>query len=280
MFIIETLAIQNSFLKEEKLIIRRASDMDKQIQQSGEVSHDALLPGRHYLSDDEKEIVMEEPHYHDERDDNFYIFQRYEVSKLASRIFSKPLYLFVTFIMVGYLYVSATSTGVIAGNSLLYIISKTIGEDLPDYYYFIIVIGFYACAIIISMNNINNLKQLSLIIMGTRFVIIIIIFFFCIKLMLENGLPSLDDIPKFNVDNITMMIGNSMFFFMSHHSMPGMVENFIPQKNLIKLLVIGYIIALTILVSFGYIALLTFSQYKVCDINQYPSAIQVISINI
>jgi hypothetical protein len=272
MFIIETLAIQNSFLKEERMVIRKASLVESD---AFNVSQDSLLVSPSPSEGRDKPVESEPVIYNDERDDNFYIFKRYEISKLANKIFSKPLYFFMAFIIVGYLYIGVTSNGIIAGNSLKDIIGRTVGYELPDYYYYIIIIVFYFLAILISMNNINNLKQVSLFIMAGRFIIIGIIFGVCFHTMYTNGISEISTIPRFDMSNITVMIGNSLFFFMSHHSIPGMVENFSPQRNLIKLLVLGYLIGFLILLSFGYVALLTFSKYTSCDKEVFPGAIQV-----
>jgi len=72
------------------------------------------------------------------------------------------------------------------------------------------------------------------------------------------------------------MIGNSLLVFMSHHSIPGMVENFTPQKRFIKLLIIGYIFSLIFILLYSYITLFSFSNPEFsCDKNhEFPIAIQ------
>ena len=214
----------------------------------------------------------------EEKDDNFYIFRRYEISKLSGKVYGKPVYYFVVAVMVSYLYIGVTSNGIIAGNSLSVIIGKSLGDKLPDYGYHIIVSSFYFISLIIALNNINKLKQLSIFIVACRFIIIFIVIGSCIYSIVKFGAAKISEIPQFETPNITIMIGNSLFFFMSHHSMPGMVENFTPQKNLIKLLVISYISSLIIMLTFGYLALFAFGQYKNqadCDYNKFPCAIQV-----
>ena len=58
--------------------------------------------------------------------------------------------------------------------------------------------------------------------------------------MIKYGTAKISEVKTFDISNITVMIGNSLFVFMSHHSIPGMVEGFSPQKNLMTLLIIGY----------------------------------------
>jgi hypothetical protein len=163
----------------------------------------------------------------------------------------------------------------IAGNSLKNIIGITIGQELPEFYYEIILFIYFGIAIVISLNNINKLRQISLFVIASRFVIVFLIYGVCIYTMKTYGVAEFKDIPKFDVNNITVMIGNSLFFFMNHHSIPGMVENFTPQRQLTKLLIIGHLLALLTLVSFGFVTLFTFSQYNFCNKDIYPSAILV-----
>ena len=147
---------------------------------------------------------------------------------------------------------------------------------MPEYSYYIIVICFFFITITIALNNIKHLKKFSMFIMIMRFVIIFLIMGCCFYSMGKYGVAEFKDIPKFDLSNITVMIGNSLFVFMSHHSIPGMVENFTPQKRLIKLLIIGYIFSLIFIVLYSYIGLFAFSNpnYK-CDKNsEFPIAIQ------
>ena len=109
-----------------------------------------------------------------------------------------------------------------------------------------------------------------------RFVIIFLIMGCCFYSIGKYGAAKFKDIPKFDISNITVMIGNSLFVFMSHHSIPGMVENFTPQRRLIKLLIIGYIFSLIFIVSYSYVGLFAFSKPELsCDKDDpFPIAIQ------
>ena len=221
------------------------------------------------------DIKHEEEDETDEKNDSFYIYRRYEISKLA-KILSKPGYFFVVITIICYLYVGVTSNGIIAGNNLKDIIGKTFKKDMPDYSYHIIVACFFIITITIALNNIKHLKKFSMFIMIMRFVIIFLIIGCCIYSMGKYGVAKFKDIPKFDISNITVMIGNSLFVFMSHHSIPGMVENFTPQRRLIKLLIIGYFFSLIFIVFYSYVGLFAFSKPELsCDKNSdFPIAIQ------
>ena len=194
---------------------------------------------------------------------------------MAHKVFSKPVYYFVVIAMICYLYIGLTSNAMIAGKSLKSIISKTVGEELPDSSYYLIVIIFFILVISLALYNINHLKKLSMFVMVCRFLMIFLILGSCVYSIIQNGAAKFSDIPKFNLPNITVMIGNSLFLFMSHHSMPGMVENFKPQKNLIKLLVTAYISSLILMLTYGYVSLFAFGHIQTCSIDDFPCAIQV-----
>lgn len=217
-----------------------------------------------------KEILIEDI----EEDDQFYIFKRIEISKMANKVFTKPMYYFIVIAMICYLYIGLTSNAMIAGKSLKSIISKTIGSELPYSYYYLIVIIFYAMVVLIALNNINHLKKFSMFVMICRFLMIFLILGSCIYSIIHFGGAKLSDIPKFNMPNITVIIGNSLFLFMSHHSMPGMVENFKPQKNLIKLVTTAYIMSLLLMLAYGYVSLFAFAHIQTCSVDDFPCAIQ------
>lgn len=54
-----------------------------------------------------------------------------------------------------------------------------------------------------------------------------------------------------------------------------MVENFYPQKNLIKLLIFGYLCSLFVMILYGAASLIAFSHVTDCDCSNFPCAIQV-----
>ena len=308
-FIIEALALKNSLLKQENTILEKAiqenendseqkenEDKDKDDKDKEEKDKDrptflakeSLASNIEEIQKDNKDNIninqsengseliksgLEEDML--EKSNSFYIYKRFEISKL-SKALPKAGYFFVVLTIIFYLYIGVTSNGIIAGNNLKDIIGKTFGIEMPDYSYYIIVLVFFIITIIIALNNIKHLKKFSMFIMVMRFVIIFLIMGSCFYSMSKYGVSKMKDIPKFDISNITVMIGNSLFVFMSHHSIPGMVENFRPQKRLIKLLIIGYFFSLLFIVLYSYIGLFSFSDPELsCDkSHEFPIAIQ------
>ena len=304
-FIIESLALKNSILKREKTILNKAikekddSDNEGNDQKNEDKDKDRptflskeILTSNidvdtkkedliNKINDDriteekEKILPIDDQDLLGEKNDSFYIYKRFEISKL-SKALPKPGYFFVVITIICYLYVGVTSNGIIAGNNLKDIIGKTFGKTLPDYSYQIIVVCFFIITISIALNNIKHLKKFSMFIMVMRFVIIFLIMGCCFYSIGKYGAAKLSNIPKFDISNITVMIGNSLFVFMSHHSIPGMVENFTPQKRLIKLLIIGYIFSLIFIVLYSYVGLFAFAnpEYSCDKDHDFPIAIQ------
>ena len=314
-FIIEALALKNSLVKRENIILNKAikaNELDKKendkenedkdkdrptflSKESLSLSLEAKKDNKNdndnnnnndndnsnnieeeKISDEKKGLLgIENENTLDEKNDSFYIAKRFEISKL-SKALSKPGYFFVVITIICYLYVGVTSNGIIAGNNLKDIIGKTFDTELPDYSYYIIVSCFFIITITIALNNIKHLKKFSMFIMVMRFVIIFLIMGCCFYSIAKYGIAKFSDIPKFDISNITVMIGNSLFVFMSHHSIPGMVENFTPQRRLVKLLIVGYIFSLLFIVLYSYVGLFAFSNPTFsCDKNApFPIAIQ------
>jgi hypothetical protein len=213
-----------------------------------------------------------------EEEDQFYIFRRLEISKLANKVLVKPLYYFVVVSMICYLYIGLTSNAMIAGKSVLKILNKS--GNVSEYYYYLIVSLFFLCVILLALYNINHLRKLSMFVMLCRFLMIFLILGSCVYSIYNYGSAKWEEVPKFEISNITVIIGNSLFLFMSHHSMPGMVENFKPQKRLIRLVITAYLFSLIIMLSYGYVSILAFGQFKNCSVNDFPCAIQVRVLNI
>ena len=296
-FIIEALALKNSLLKQENTILEKAIQEHEQKEQEQRESTDNkdkdrptflskaslasnledIQKDNNLIPDEIEQELIDNESYEDtlERRNTFYIYKRFEISKL-SKALPKAGYFFVVLTIIFYLYVGVTSNGIIAGNNLKDIIGKTLGINMPDYSYYIIVLSFFMITIIIALNNIKHLKKFSMFIMIMRFVIIFLIMGSCFYSMGKYGISKMKDVPKFDLSNITVMIGNSLFVFMSHHSIPGMVENFTPQKRLIKLLIVGYIFSLLFIVLYSYVGLFSFSDPTLsCDkSHDFPIAIQ------
>lgn len=275
-FIIEALAMKNYFKKNASSVLEAASKTQdsnsvnfEQKEVSPVIPPSTNTESQEHLND---QILSDNTI---EEQDNYYISKRYEISILG-RLMTKPLYFFVVFTMICYLYVGVTSNGIIAGNNLLDIIGRTFGVKLEFKYYYVIVCVFFMLTILVALNNIVHLKKFSMFIMVCRFMVIFLIIGCCFYSIAVYGPAKYSEIKTFDANNITVMIGNSLFVFMSHHSIPGMVEGFSPQRNLMKLLIIGYTCSLLFMLFYGYLSVFAFGKRDLsCEKTIFPTAIQV-----
>ena len=198
-FIVEALALKNSLLKQENTILEKAIQEDeseqkessekekeeKDIQEKDKdrptfLSKTSLASNIDDIQKDNKDNIIQDEKESDliksgleedmlEKSNSFYIYKRFEISKLSAAL-PKAGYFFVVLTIIFYLYIGVTSNGIIAGNNLKDIIGKTIGINMPDYSYYIIVLAFFIIVIIIALNNIKHLKKFSMFIMIMRFI--------------------------------------------------------------------------------------------------------------
>ena len=206
-FIIEALAMKNCIKKKEDITLDKAIESESESDKKEPFKGDELASERisGIESTTSKETLINQD---GEESDDFYIKQRYEISKL-SKILPKPLYFFVVITIICYLYVGVTSNGIIAATNLLDIIGKTIGTVLPDYYYYVIISVFFFFTICVALNNIKHLKKFSMFIMIMRILVISLIIGCCIYSMVKYQVTKFSEVKKFDISNITVMIGNS-----------------------------------------------------------------------
>lgn len=294
-FLIESIAIANAINKEEQQIyseIRTSitSENSMLVGSIHDVNMEGLLKFNSPLNSPTSSTTSEiegknklndtvDKDDEDERRDSFYIEKRFEVLKMTKSAFSKPYYLISIVIMIGYVYISITSNAVLMGTSLEQILIKTFDlkplEDSKVGILYYIVVGFYYfCILTVSLRNIEELKKFTSIIMLARIVVIALIVGSCFYIIKKDGITPIDKIPKMNFDNITLMIGNTLFYFMIQHSVPGIVEGFKPQRNLMKLLFFSFFISFVVFYAYGIITLLTFGKYTNCSLDDFPSAIR------
>jgi amino acid permease len=269
--------------KEDKSNTISSFRSTNKIQVSDDTNESALKENEE-VKDNSKKVenskeVNEKLSNLEEEKDNFYVFKRMEILKMSKSVLNKPLYFSFLFIMIGYLYISLTSNAVLMSNSLEQILIKTfdmtpIKNGKVGMIYYIVLGCYYLMILTISQRNIKELQKFTSIIMAARMTVILLIFCSCIYILSQYGITEYSTIPKFNFKNITLMIGNTLFYFMIQHSVPGIIEGVRPQKSLMKLLFFSFVIAFIVFYAYGIVTTMTFGKYTNCDLdNQFPSAI-------
>ena len=291
--LIETIAISNALEYEELKILRNTVKEDSRVSESVDVGDvEAILNyttkksfviNTRKLSNDSNyeqqdgiakdKLIENDPI---EAEDNFFIYKRIEICKLAKKL-NAPSFTIIMIVMVLYLYLSITSNALLLGNAFDKLITREFGLDHNNNsvgpVYYITVACYYVLILNISQRNIEDLKKFTLIIMFARIIIICLLFGSMIYIINTYGISDFSESPKFDFSKSALMFGNTLFYFMIQHSIPGIIEGFTPQKNLLKLLFLSFSFSLILFYFYGIVSFLAFGKYTSCNLDQFPSAI-------
>ena len=142
----------------------------------------------------------------------------------------------------------------------------------PDY---ATIIAFMTITTFLSMRNIQKTKVLQNSIMIARFL--------TITLMLIGGLIYIGrrsgeerkaTVRIFNVSDFANMFGNTVFAFLMHHSIPGILCPLRPEHKLKKTVVLAYSVGAFLLLSVCITAMMAFGDLE-NDCSTFPCKLQV-----
>lgn len=289
--LIETIAISNALEYEELRILKSTVKDDSKVSISvnnGDVeailnysTKKSFIINTRKLSDAsehhkvaQENLIEKNP---EEAEDNFFIYKRIEICKLAKKL-NGPSFTIIMIVMVLYLYLSITSNALLLGNAFDKLITKEFGiihdNNSVGPVYYITVVCYYILILNISQRNIEDLKKFTLIIMFARIVVICLLFGSMIYIINTYGISDFSESPKFDFSKSALMFGNTLFYFMIQHSIPGIIEGFSPQKNLLKLLFLSFLFSLILFYAYGIVSFLAFGKYTSCNLDMFPSAIR------
>lgn len=80
-----------------------------------------------------------------------------------------------------------------------------------------------------------------------------------------NGISSLSSINYFNVSAISMLFGNSVFTFLSHHSVSGIIYPVRPQSKVRNMFLYSFALGGGLLMLEGFLATFAFAWVKNTD---------------
>ena len=225
-----------------------------------------------------EQIISDKEEHLNDDEDPYFVKKRFEITSIAlkhSNVFMKVAILLV---FVVFLNISQINLFVISGNAVVNTLARsffTSSHEVPSYLYILIVFIFWFVSTLLSLNDLKFLSKFSIGITFIRFIFFFVILGMTLYTIINYGVSSVDEIPMVDHSYLANMIGNSIFSFMIHHSLPGIFEAFPDQKRFIKVLGVSFIIFTTITLGFAIFALITFAKYKVCTLEDFPSAIYV-----
>lgn len=156
---------------------------------------------------------------------------------------------------------------------------KTILEpgNLPGAYYYGLLIFFVLC-IAFSFGDIENSRNLQVTTVIIRFVVIGLMIFGTSFYLVKDGV---NHAPVFEwseqVKSLSTNFGNTVFIFIYHHSVPGIIYPIRPQTNLHKMFMIANIVGALFLFAECQLAWEAFSSSSLppCDATPYVAPCQV-----
>ena len=89
-----------------------------------------------------------------------------------------------------------------------------------------------------------------------------------------NGISGFSSINYFNVSYISMLFGNSVFIFLSHHSVSGIIYPVRPQSKVRHMFLYSFALGGGLLMLEGLLATLAFSWVTNTDRKVFPVEIQ------
>ena len=131
-------------------------------------------------------------------------------------------------------------------------------KGIPDPYYFGMIV-FGTISIIFSMGNIENTFYLQLVTTVLRFLSIFLMIGTSFISLFIYGISSFSSMNYFNFGYISVLFGNSVFTFMSHHSVSGIVYPIRPQSKIKNMFLYSFALGGGLLMLEGFLAALAFS---------------------
>ncbi len=141
--------------------------------------------------------------------------------------------------------------------------------------YWLGVVLFATLSIMFSLGNIENSKGLQIVSVVLRFVSIFLMMLGSIITIFRFGAASPKELTWFNFSEISGLFGNTIFIFIVHHSVSGIMYPVRPQKKVHQMFFSSFSLGAFFLLIEGVLAAFAFghSEYK-DDLNEYPCSIQ------
>lgn len=190
---------------------------------------------------------------------------------------------FVLSVIIIYMYGAMILKYVAGSESFVEGVSMTIfgaqdelKEKMPfdPYYIGLFVFGFFS--VLFSLGNLEEYKVVQMVSTFLRFLSIILMVGTSIVVLFIHGIAydSAKDIEWFNFDEIGDVFGNTIFVFICHYSISGMIYPVRPQRKIKTMFQSAYIIGSSSLIIEGLFATLAFGSHGAKtspDKNVFPS---------
>jgi hypothetical protein len=211
----------------------------------------------------------------------FYIRQKLEIGIMAEDLVPKWLKFVLFFFLVAYMYGAMCVKYVSGAQSLVEGVSVTIFNDenrlqeeigFDPYYLAIIIFG--VIAIYFSFGNIENAKVLQIVTTCLRFITTFLMMVGSMISFGYEGVSSPKDWITPDLDYIHLLFGNTIFVFICHHSVSGIVYPVRPQSTIKPMFFWSFLIGSCTLLLEATLAMLAFSHIENDSCDEFPCEIQ------
>jgi len=203
---------------------------------------------------------------------SYYIRQKIEYSKVIEQFMGKTARSWVILIIIIYMYGAMCLKYVAGAESLEQGVSfMTTGEPCgweQDWYgrfdpYFVGLIIFAFFSIMFSFGDIENSKVLQNVSMYLRFIVTIVMMIGSLIQIRRHGINSgpVFDFPK-QLPHLPDVFGNTVFAYIFHHSISGIIVPIRPQKGIPNMLFSAHIIGGCFLALEAFLGWLAFGAYN------------------
>lgn len=197
----------------------------------------------------------------------YYIREKIELGKLVEKFCAKWIKIIFLFILVVYMYGAMCLKYASGSESFVQAVSFTLYDDVLEWErrspidpYYLGIIIFGILSLIFSFGNIENSKVLQIVTGIIRLVVIVFLYGGSLYYLGTNGVnaaPVFDF--KNQLSNIANTFGGTVFVFIFHHSISGIVYPIRPQSQIKPMFLASHIIGSSLLVIEGKLFFLLIS---------------------
>ena len=213
----------------------------------------------------------------------YFIDQKVELGIMAEQHIGTWFKIVVMVILIIYMYGAMILKYVAGAKSFVEGVSMTIYGDqkeleerlFMDPYYIGIAI-FMVLSVMFSLGNIENSKGLQVVSVFLRFFAIGLMIATSIYALIRFGSTRFEDIVWFDASNIDNLFGSTLFIFICHHSISGIISPVRPQRHVKYMFPTSFVLGGACLFIQAVLATFAFGNKSLpTDKNEFPSYIQV-----
>jgi len=203
------------------------------------------------------------------KDSPYYIREKIELGMAAEDHGAMWVKVMIMTILTIYMYGAMSLKYVSGAESFIEAISFIKYKDSCQMYragvwgidpYFIGIIVFGALSLAFSFGNIENAKILQIVTSILRLIAILMMYAGSFYYIAKDGVQAAPVFDfKNQISNIGTVFGNTVFIFIYHHSISGIIYPIRPQSSIKKMLIYSHIIGYSLLSLLGVLAFIAFS---------------------